>query len=233
MKKYVVLTLSLLVAALCFAQPNHKTIQVVGKASVRALPEEFSFSVPLEIKDADYDACYQKLVAKVDGVNADLKKAGFGTKQVKVQDLSVRENYLWEQNKRVLQGYIGSVSVTINGTYSTQQLNNVLKVLKKNECLYTLFFNLSESQREQLRKDAIAAAVADAQSNAEQLALSAKVKLGSIIRIVYNDGMPILDELMLRNAMLGNSFEKTSADMNLSPQEISIEKYVNIDYSIE
>ena len=125
------------------------------------------------------------------------------------------------------------MSVTINGTYSTQQLNNVLKVLKKNECLYTLFFNLSESQREQLRKDAIAAAVADAQSNAEQLALSAKVKLGSIIRIVYNDGMPILDELMPRNAMLGNSFEKTSADMNLSPQEISIEKYVNIDYSIE
>ena len=233
MKKYFVLLVTLFIVAIGYAQPNAKTIQVVGKESVSALPEEFSFSVPLEIKDAEYDQCYQKLVAKVDAVSSDLKKVGFGSNQVKVQNLAVRENYVWEQNKRVLQGYIGSVSVTINGTYTSQELNKVLKVLKQNECLYSLFFNLSDAQREQLRKDAIAAAVADAQSNAEQLALSAKVKLGSIIRMVYNDGMPMIDELMPRNIMLGKGLEQSSADMNLSPQEIAIEKYVNIDYYIE
>ena len=178
MKKFILIVTALMMVTLTYAQQDMRSIQVIGRASISALPQEFSFSVPIEVKNMNYDQCYNELVTKMDLLNKDLKKAGYGDQQVKVQNLSVRENYTWEQSKRIFQGYIGSVSVTIKGAYTTSQLNTVLKVLKQHECLYSLSFNLSELQREDLRKQAIHAAVKNALANAQQLPSSISVQLG-------------------------------------------------------
>ena len=69
----VVLVFSLLILGLSLtAQEKYNTLEVIGKATIKEMPEEIVFRIPIKIVDATYLGCSNRLAATLNELKKDL-----------------------------------------------------------------------------------------------------------------------------------------------------------------
>lgn len=235
MKKNIRLLFSffafLLITASFYAQEQKEDkIQVVGKASLNAIPENFVLEITINVKDSIYALCSQNLIGKLNAIQNELKSIGINEKQIKTTRFSISENYKYVNNNNVKSGYVGEVGLQVIDLYTPALLGKVIKVLKNNQSIYKLDFKLSEAQKVKLNELAVKNAIENGNKTARLIAQTTGVELVKITRITHDYSTYGYD-ILVEEEYVHDSFSKVE-NLDLSPKEIAIEKSVFIEWSI-
>jgi len=218
------------------AQNSDSVIKVKGQAEMKAVPEILSVTIPIQSKAKTYEECTNQLTATFNDLNAALVKAGIAKEKIKSNQLSITEDYNYQDRERVLVGYIGNITLSMKLDHSEKNLNLVMNTLNNERYNfgYQVGFSLSETQKEKMREEAIKEAVKDARAKAETLAEALDVRLLDVkeVNYEYSDGGN--DILMIQKSMRYDVAEASSGSNNikLNPEEMEISKSVGIIWRI-
>lgn len=229
---FFTLLIALLFTCYCFGQDQARTVQVVGKSSVKAIPENFEIAIPINVSDSLYEQCSSSLISTLNRIQKELKGIGLDSKVVKTLNLSILEDFYYDKGKRFNRGFRGSIRLQIVDRYSAEKLGAIVGILKKSKTPYSLDFKLSNSQIEKLNADAINSAVEDGRKKAILIAKASGVELGRILKITYDYSNYGNDYLVCEDTAEAEMAFQTVENLNLSPKEISIDKKVSIEWII-
>ncbi len=234
MKKASLLVYCLLIVGFSLkAQATDHTLEVAGKATVKELPQEIVFRIPLKILDASYLGCSNRLAETLNDLKKDLSRNGIKETWIKTNNYRISENMVYKDGQRKQDGYMGMVNIAVDGNYSPELVNSVLKSISSLELNYSINFSMSEEQKQRLTKIAMVNAVDDAKQKALVLSEATGVKLVGIAKISYGIDAyrpePFMTERIL-NSKEDGSFAN---DLSLSPPLTSLFKSVLIVWNIE
>ena len=234
MKKVTYLLLLFVLSATNIsAQLNQASLQVAGKATVKEIPKEIVFRIPLKIVDSSYMGCNDRMAHTLNELQKDLKKKGIAEESIHTANYSITENMVFDGGKRVQQGFKGSVNVMLAANYSPQLIHKVLESVNSFKLNYTINFSMSEDQLQRLTKIAMVSAVEDAKQKALILAEASNVQLGSILKISYGIDQYRPEPFLSERMMSSQSDERSQNELNLSPPMTSLFKSVLIIWEIK
>jgi len=225
------LVLMFLLPNVIFGQETPK-IQVEGHAQLSAIPKIVNVRIPVESQALEYQACVSKLTSTYNKLEAAIEKAGYDKKSLKNSGLSVNERYTYNSQKRVKDGYTGSMSIQIELDFTDQAMNDIIEILSAPEFDFgfSLSYNLSKEQQEELSAAALKEAVSDAREKASVMADAIGKDLGRVILMNYNANssspMPIRYDSMMK------AESGAVQDVSLNPTEIELNRSVVLHYEI-
>ncbi|NEN25493.1 SIMPL domain-containing protein [Cryomorpha ignava] len=217
------------------AQNSESVLKVRGEAVLKAVPEILNVTIPIQEKARTYEACTNQLTATFNALHEALVKAGIDEKKIFSNRLSITEDYNYQDRTRILIGYIGSITLSMELEHTEKNLNMLMSTLNDERFNfgYDVSFSLSEKQKDALREAAIKQAVEDAKTKAATLAEALNVRLLEIkeVNFEYSDGGN--DILAMQKSM---RFEANMSDggndIKLNPQEQEIRKSVGVIWRI-
>lgn len=232
MVKIIYFVLLIMLGTSAVAQIDQSTLTVVGKATIKAIPEEIEFRVPLQIIDSTYLGCSNRMTRSLDKLQKDLDKKGVAEESIRTSSYSITENMVYEEGKRIQRGYKGSVNVMVSDHYNHEFIQNVLESLGNLKLLYSISFSMSEEQKEELTKTVIVDAVEDAKQKALIISKASEVQLGTIVKITYGMDSFRSGPFISERALSSQVSEAGSNELNLSPPLTSLSKSVVIEWKI-
>ena len=172
---------ALLVCSSAAAEPSARIVRVSGYGIVSAQPDKAFVTLGVESRKPALDDARAEVSATVDRVLALTRELGIDSKQVEATRLSIQPEYSWleKERKRVMLGYIVGRQVDV-------ELRDLEKLGALLERSVDVGINqvsgpvLDSSRRDELQRQAMAKAVADARLNAETLARAAGAQLGPV-----------------------------------------------------
>lgn len=215
------------------AQVDQRSLEVVGKAIIKATPQEVNFRIPLKIIDSSYSGCSDALGETLSKLRADLLRKGIAEDKIHTSNYNIAENLVYEGGKRQQQGYKGSVVVMVSEKYSSEFIQKVLMSVEKLKLTYAINFSLNSQQKDELSKQAITKAVEDAKQKAIILAEASQVQLGDITLISYGKDNYRIEPLAMERMSMNQDEQKGSNELNLNPPLLSLNKSVTIVWQIE
>ena len=215
------------------AQIDQASLQVAGKGTVKEIPKEVGFRIPLKIVDSSYMGCNDRMAYTLNKLQKDLKKKGIAEESIHTNNYSITENMVFDGGKRVQQGFKGSVNVMLAANYSPQLIHKVLESVSSYKLNYTINFSMSEDQLQRLTKIAMIRAVEDAKQKALILAEASNVQLGSILKISYGIDQYRPEPFLSERMMSSQTDELSQNELNLSPPMTSLFKTVLIIWEIK
>ncbi len=234
--KVTFLSILILAAATVSAQEKSNVINVQGEAIFKVTPKIFVVNIPIQIKDSVYENCTKRLVEKYNLLKDALIKNKINEESIQSDNLSVNENYIWDQREQKFDGYIGNIQVTVEQEYTVEKLSAVIETLKDEEFKfgYHISFKLSEKQKAEQLEKAINMAVEDANNKAKMIAKAMNIKLGEIRNINFNSSGGSHDILTMEDSEVMFSAARSEAklELNLNPQLIEIQKRIGIVWEI-
>lgn len=215
------------------AQIDQASLQVAGKGTVKEIPKEVGFRIPLKIVDSSYMGCNDRMAYTLNKLQKDLKKKGIAKESIHTNNYSITENMVFDGGKRVQQGFKGSVNVMLAANYSPQLIHKVLESVSSYKLNYTINFSMSEDQLQRLTKIAMVRAVEDAKQKALILAEASNVQLGSILKISYGIDQYRPEPFLSERMMSSQTDELSQNELNLSPPMTSLFKTVLIIWEVK
>lgn len=230
MKRPVLFLLALAITGLISAQTA--TIKVKGEASVKVVPELMNVTIPLEVKRSSYSETSAALTSMYNELEKALVKAGLPEEEIQTYGFSIRENYRYENRDRIMDGYVGSMNITLEAEHTSKNMAALMNTLKQDQFNfgYSLNFMLSEAQKKALLERTIEEAVADGKLKAEILAKSLGVRIISLdeVNFGYLDGSPGVFQPKMRMDMA--AAEDNTLELN--PREMEIRKEVGLVWKV-
>jgi len=235
-------------AYLTFKQANQwmggpTTINVLGTGEVTSLPDVAQFSFSVRGEGADAATAQEKSGTAINALNAYLKEQGVEDKDIKTENYNLNPKYKYEQKPCAFGSYCPPSEPIIDGFEVSQTIS--VKV-RKIETAGTLLsgvgskgatdisgLNFTVDDDEKLKSDARELAIADAQVQADKLAVALGVKLGRMIS--YYEDMPMTPYAggyggpMMDSAMNTKSFESVAVPTG----ENKVVSKVNLTYEIK
>ncbi|MFV0366117.1 MAG: SIMPL domain-containing protein [Mangrovibacterium sp.] len=234
MKNMMVLMVCLLGAFSSVAQ-NANVISVQGNAEFFEVPEMMCVDISVSSKAESYGKAAEDLMLNYKEAERVFEQEGIKKDLLKSSAISVSENYTWSDNERKPDGYVGNMSVRLKVPYTVDMMNRVMQALKAEELKsgYRLRFELSEKQKEAILKHVIDEAVKDAKIKAGYLADALGVKLARVVSVNFDANQTNTGTFFVRGANELNSMSAKAADFELTPQELSVQKTVDVVWSIK
>ena len=234
MKKVSLLVYCLLIVGFSLnAQATDRILEVTGKATVKELPHEIVFRIPLKILDATYLGCSSRLAETLNDLKKDLSENGIQEAWIKTNNYRISENMVYKDGQRKQDGYMGMVNIAVDGNYSTELVNSVLKSINFLELNYSINFSMSEEQKQRLTKIAMVNAVDDAKQKALILSEATGVKLIGIAKISYGIDAYRPEPFMKERVLMSQDDGSSANELSLSPPLTSLFKSVLIVWNIE
>jgi uncharacterized protein YggE len=188
------LLLSLLMCTAASAQMSmapSRSITVAGTGTVLGEPDKARVQLTVQKSNLVMDKARADALAVVEKFLALTKKLGIDPKKVRTTSALVNPEYRWEQqtNRQILTGYmvqrqlevevtdLNKLGALIEGAVDAG-VNNVSPPM------------LDSSRRHELNRQALTVAAKDAEANAQAIAETLGVKLGSIRELVAGDATP-------------------------------------------
>jgi len=230
------LLISAFFISIASAQAQTSTMKVKGEATVKAIPALMNVNIPLEAKQKTYEATSDELSITFNDLKEALMKAGIDKEKIKSNSMSINPEYQYIERERKLNGYVGSIRLTLELDHTQENMNAIVNTLK-NEAFsfgYNLSFSLSESQKETLLEEALTSAVKDGENKASILAEALGVKVIALDEVNYgyfNDG-PDIFQPMMRSAEAYDMKASGGEDITLNPSEMEIRKEVGLIWRV-
>ncbi len=225
-------------------QNDEKILHVRGVAILKQLPELISVSINIKVEANEYKECHDKLMSAEQKAKEIFINNGIDQSLIKTNGFRVSQNNVYKNGAVEKIVYNGSASFLIETVYTLEFTKKLLSALQTDSMpfSYSIAFNLSEKQKELLRKEAISKAVDDAREKALLIAESSKVTIGKIISITYVDSFvsaggnnDIVREYQSRSGAAFNYVGNERGNVpkiEFNPKEISIVKAVDIEWEI-
>jgi len=233
--KTITTTAFLFLTILMSAQNTESVLKVRGEAVMRATPEILNVTIPLQEKARTYEATTNQLTSTFNALHDALVKAGIDEKKMFSNRLSITEDYNYQERTRVLIGYIGSITLTMELDHNEKNLNLLMRTMNDERFNfgYNVSFSLSEKQKDTLRTAAIKQAVEDAKIKASALAEALEVRLLEIKEVNFEFGDGGNDILVMQKTMrMEANMADAGSDIKLNPEEQEIRKSVGVIWRI-
>lgn len=208
-----------------------KKLKVVGNARVSAEPDLAVLSFRVEAKNMRYGASLHDLHAKVHRLRDIMHHSGLQTTDLKTTQFAVNPEYHYGNKANTFTGYLASHRLSIELPCDKELINKILDLIAGQETEVQVALQFSVKDKDQLRKKAMAKAVAEAKVNAAVLTESAGVKLGDLIRIHYGTEEVNFYQQNLTLAVC-ESVDESAPHADIEPESVSIQETVTLTYEI-
>ncbi len=164
---------------------NERLIRVQGQATVHAPPDKVVLSFDVSATDSSYVRAVQVLNEKVEQLRTELGKVGMARSDLKTTGFGVETKYRIVKRQNIFDHYEASHGLAVHLPMDRELLNRVLVAAAQSASQPEFRLSFRVKDEVPLRQQALQQAVAAAKQNAEILARSAGVSLGSLLRIEY------------------------------------------------
>jgi uncharacterized protein YggE len=210
-----------------------RTISVSGTGTVDATPDIARLSLAVQRRDVSMQVARDETVRVSKNFLALCKKLGIPENKIRTSGLTIQPEYRWDEkeNKQVFTGYFvqRQLQVEIN---DLDKLGNVIEGAIDAGVNEVSPPALDSSKAKELNRDALAAATADAKANAERIASSLGVKLGSVRTVVAGGASPPPMPMQEMRVMAMASDGSAGKASNYVPGEISFESRVDATFDV-
>jgi hypothetical protein len=209
-----------------------RTISVSGTGTIDATPDIARLALAVQRRDTNMEVARDATVKVSKAFLALCMKLGIKESKIRTSGLTIQPEYRWDekQNQQVFTGYFvqRQLQVEIN---DLDKLGDVIEGAIDAGVNEVSPPQLDSSKRKELNRDALAAATEDAKANAERIAASLSVKLGSVRTVVAGGAAPppMPMQEMRVSAMAMDGAAKAS---NYVPGEISFESRVDATFDV-
>ena len=189
MFRLISLLLLFVAAAACAADDDQHTISVSGFGSVETPPDRAMLMLSIESRQQTVAAAQQEAAEVTARVLALTDEMDIPDNRVDTMSATVRPNYRWipERREQELLGYIAERQMRIE-VHDLQQVGEVIERAVEAGVNQVSPPQLSSSRQRDAYRDALERAAEDARMNAERIARSLGLTLGSAIQV--DAGMP-------------------------------------------
>jgi len=213
-------------------QDDHpRTVGVSGQGEVRAEPDRATVTLGVESRKPKLEDARAAVAKTVDAVLKLTRDLKIDPKQVRSTRINVQPEYNWganNANERTLIGYYVARQVEVE----LHDLEKLGQLLEKSTDLGVNQMGdprLDSSKRQDLSREALAKAVADARQNAEVIAKAAGAKLGNARTINANTEFSQAPVPMVR-AMAMEA--KAAGGAPYQSGEMTFNATVNVQYDL-
>jgi len=243
MKKFLILLIAIF-PLISFGQGSNKIensiLRVQGEFIIKQKPENIIVNINLTQNEVEYKICLDNALDSLKKLKKVFVKNGINDSLIRTKDISIRENFDWNNRERIKLGYRALISIEIETKYTPEFADKLIKALKDNaNTSYTIRFNLSEYQKDNLRILALKESIKDATEKAKIMAETANIELGNIYRIIYETPQNysrnfVDDDIVTERRYEGFSdIGNAEKEIDFNPKEIMIKKSVIIEWEIK
>ena len=189
----VLATCALAGTALAQPTPAPRLVSVTGQGEVKAMPDMAYVSLGVEARKPVLADARAEVTRAVERILALTRELGIDPKQVDSSQLQVQPEYRWNEqdSQRVLLGYVVSRQIQVE-VRDLEKLGLLLERAVSAGANQEGGARLDSSKRKALERQALARAVEDARLDAETLARSAGMKLGTVYSLsASSEAMPM------------------------------------------
>jgi uncharacterized protein YggE len=242
MKRIVLLILTLIVTAFAgFAQTAEKsTINIVGDAELKVLPDVVVFSVTVFAVHNVLNESVKKLNEETTSLTALLEKMGFTKEQMRIAGFSVQQEWEYENSTSVMKGYRATQHINLRFSADKDKLARLMEAFTaEGRRQFSTFYTpqLSEKVQRETEQKLIVLAMNRARENAEVIARQAGQRIVRVGEISYhtNGGSYQPQPMMERQAVAAMGMENGngSAFQQIDLQEITLTERITITYVTE
>jgi hypothetical protein len=225
-----------------YGQYGMTSINVRGEGEVMALPDigTFSFSVMAEAKDAS--TAQADSAEKINTVIAYLSEAGVEEKDIKTSNYYLEPKYRYEATTCAANSYCPPGNPIIDGYTVSQtiqvkvrdldQVGNLISGVGERGATNISSLSFTTDDDGDLKSEARAAAILDAEEKAEELAEALGVRLVRVMGYYEEEGYMPYDYGMGGDAMAVRS-EMAQSAPNMPTGENVTKSVVNVTYEVE
>lgn len=155
-----------------------------GKATLEAIPDQAVVNLGVQVTETTVAAAQEQVNQIISDLQTQLAALGIEKKDIQTQDYSLYPNYNWEKGQGDITGYTvnSAVQVTCTNFDLLNQIIDAATTLGVNQ-VNNVNFTLSTAKQAELKKEARQQAIAQAKSNAQELANLTGIKLGNITNV--------------------------------------------------
>ncbi len=205
------------------------TVTVKGTGSVHVPPDTIEISFTLQAKAEQYAETMRIAEEKRTALTAAVTAAGCAEHALKTADFRVNTDYehLPDENgnyRPVFKGYVCVHSFRLELPVDMKLLAAVLGAAERSDSEPEFSVSFTVKDRFAVQEQVLRDAAAQARRNAEILADASGVRLGALCSVSYEDCRNRLESQTRCNLMTAGKVAMASADMNIAPDDITVEE---------
>lgn len=205
---------------------NSRTIEVTGRATVKAIPDEYVFYPSYEFKNADKAMALAELTKKNNEVVGKLKGLGVTDSKIKTNSNSYEKPIYNEDN--TTPTYTLQLTITTDNRELAQKVQDYI-VGTTPVGTVTPQVNFSDSKRKTLESRARDEATKDARAKADQSAKNLGFRLGSVKSVNDGTGFDIMPYPISGSVQMDS---KRPEQLQLQPGENDLTYNVTVTYFV-
>jgi uncharacterized protein YggE len=214
------------------------TINLQGAASAKYSPDIMVVDFNISSRNKEHKVAIAQMQKISNDLVVRLNKLGFTKEQIKLTAYNVNQEFDYTDNKQRLKGYVANQSLHLEFKLDIEKLSSLFKSFAdepSNDITFNYATDFSKELKEKIKNELIPTAIKDAQSKAELIATTAKLKIIGIKDISYNAvspaPMPMFARAeMMMDKMVGNA---TPAIPDVSINETEFSETIQIIYLAE
>ena len=224
---HVILFLSSLILMAPGAHAAEEGIEVTGMAQLKVVPDMATFLFAINDRGKVLDELVKEIDKKTAAVIGLCKKLGIETKHISSTEISIYPRYDHKTGTFIAYEVSRNINVILNELAKYSELVNGAV---KSGITTLRSISLDVKNRDELERQSLASALAEAREKAQILAKSGGVTLGKIISVKEAGGAIGFDTMRLERGMVAESLAQKGV---FEPGEITISGSVVARYAIE
>lgn len=221
------LGLAFLAPQIASAEESEREIVVTGHGSVSVAPDMATIFVGVSAQARLAEAALAEASEKGRGVLAQLEAQGIETRDIQTRNVSLNPQFARSNDGSIPRtiGYLATLDMSVH-VRDFDRLGEILDAVVSDGANRMNGLSFGVKERDALETEARAAAVQDAQSRAQTLAVAAGVKLGDVLSI--SEGGAAVPFAADRAMMM-----EARAAVPISGGEIDVNANVTMVFAIE
>jgi uncharacterized protein YggE len=199
-------------------------LQSQGSCVKSAVADKVEVSANVSTLHKKYDLAVQESQKTYNEVNKVLK--ALDDKLIVNSNMTVQEEYLWENNQQIFKGIRSSFQISVQTT--PKLLNKVLNALTDKEIkINGVNFLLSDEVRQKLVHECLVEAAAQAKGYATKLAEGLGVELGPVQTSSFSFNQPHRPQPMYMKSMARGAEMVSDSQMGANELEVRVDTQVS------
>lgn len=215
------------------ASGDNRTVTVTGTTTVKAAPDEYTFSPSWQFNNADKSAALKEATEKSASVVAELKKLGVVDSKI-TTNLGGWGNYYYYDSSLGKHTYTLNISAVVSTRELAQKVQDYLTTTEPTGQV-TPLASFSQSKQKKLESDARSAATKEARAKADEMARNIGFGIGKVKTINdhgSSNGILFASDKAVSLTTQASGGATSEASIGIQPGEDEIQYSVEITYYI-
>jgi hypothetical protein len=236
MKGYIfaILVIAMLAITGCsqILNQNENTINVAGDSELKFTPDQAEVWAGISIVKLTAEEAQTEANKAINAIIDGLRYKGISDKDISTDQLTLNQEYRWENNENKVVGWRATQILKIKTTDLTK-VGNIVDIAVNNGAneIQSINFELSTAKETEYKKQALAEATKNAREKAQAVADSLGVKLGDI-KSVSESNYYYTPRVYAMADKMGGAGAVAEASSVL-PGDVSVTGHISIVYAVK